>query len=465
MKISLTALVLALLASPSFAKDGIQGFAAEAKKILAGSGAKVSFSMRDAEGNEVVAVNSSQLLAPASVAKTVSTACSLDVLGPQFQFETVFAMKGKIQDNTLEGDLVVKGNGDPSLIIEDLHEIVEKLRFVHGIQKITGNLVIDASYFGKKSLSIADGFEGDEGRSFTAELTPYSVNQNSFSFWVVPDMRGGGKTRAAALPAGALNVQITNKCKVGGETEVSVSWDPDKLHATIGGTMAKDAEPKGIYRSVDDAYAYALKLMNRLWIDSGGEWKNPEVKVSTEAVKATVLYRNISRPLSKILNDVNKLSLNMGAEMIFLAAGAEKYGTPASYDKSLKLLGECLNEQKIKAGDIALTNGSGLSREAKLRVSALSQFLARYHTSAYAPEYLSSFGLLGLDGTVKSRLKNYPARARLKTGSLRDVRSIAGFLYNEEHKPFAFAMIQNGVNPTDAKKLEDRIIEAFLKSN
>mgnify|MGYP003704413851 CR=1 FL=1 len=61
------------------------------------------------------------------------------------------------------GDLP-QGNGDPSLIIEDLHEIIEKLRFVHGIQKITGHLVIDASYFGKKSLSIADGFEGEERR-------------------------------------------------------------------------------------------------------------------------------------------------------------------------------------------------------------------------------------------------------------------------------------------------------------
>jgi serine-type D-Ala-D-Ala carboxypeptidase/endopeptidase (penicillin-binding protein 4) len=460
-----SALGLAFLLLPLSHAGAVADFGSEAKKILAHAGQKVGVSIRDPEGNEVFSQNSSQSLAPASIAKTVSTACSLNVLGPFYQFETVFGYKGKIQDSTLEGDIVIKGGGDPSLIIEDLREIVEKLRFVHGIQKITGNLIIDASFFGKDSLSMAEGFEGDEGRSFTAPLTPYSVNQNSFSFWITPDQRGNQKTRAVSLPANVVNVQITNKSKVGISNDVSVSYDPDKLQATIHGTMTKDAEPKGIYRSVDNSYQYALKLMQRLWVDSGGEWKNPEIKISTDSVKSVVLYRNLSRPLSKILMDVNKLSLNMGAEMIFLTAGAEKYGSPASYEKSMKLLGECLTGLKIKNGDIALTNGSGLSREANIKPSALSQFLTAYVKTAYAPEYLSSFGLSGLDGTVKSRMKEFPGRARLKTGSLKNVRSIAGFLYSQDGKAYSLAMIQNGVQPNDAKKLEDQIIEAFLRTH
>ncbi|MES2964042.1 MAG: D-alanyl-D-alanine carboxypeptidase/D-alanyl-D-alanine-endopeptidase [Bdellovibrionota bacterium] len=449
--------------APAFADPAPAAIAADIKALLAPRGSKVSMSLRDPDGGEVVSHQGELSLSPASIAKTVSTACSLDALGPQFQFTTNFGFSGKVTGDTLDGDLVIKGHGDPSLVIEDLHEVVEKLRHVHGIRKITGGIVFDVSYFGKKGLAIASGFEGDEGRSFTADLTPVTFNQNSFSVWVTPDVRNRAVSRATALPAGVLDLQVTNNSKTGGSTEVNLAYDPAKMKATVVGVIGKEAEPKGIYRAVDDAYQYAQKLMQRLWIDSGGEWKSSQFKISTTPVASTQLYKYSSRPLSKILIDVNKLSLNLGAEMIFLAAGSEKYGTPASYEKALKMLGECLSEKSIEAGALSLTNGSGLSREARIKPTALTKFLRQAALDNFAPEYLASFSILGIDGTARARLKNYAGRARLKTGSLKDVRSIAGFLYSKDHKPYAFTMIQNGVSGEDAKVLEDRVMEAFLK--
>lgn len=315
------------------------------KKIL-GNKKNISMSLRDSEGVELFNCNGDLALAPASIAKTVSTSCSLEVLGPQFQFETKFGYTGKIEGDTLNGDLVIQGSGDPSLVIEDLHEVIEKLRYLYGIKKITGNLIFDVSYFGVKSLSMANGFEGDEGRSFAADLTPIIFNQNSFSIWVTPDPRDSKKTRAVSLPADVLNVDIANKSKIASLTEVSVSYSPNKLAATITGSMSKDAEAKGIYRSVDDTYDYAFKILQHLWLKSGGEWKNGQFKISSTKVASDLLWNHSSRPLAKILMDVNKYSLNLGAEMIFLAAGAEKYGRPSSYDKSLMLLRECLSKNK-----------------------------------------------------------------------------------------------------------------------
>jgi serine-type D-Ala-D-Ala carboxypeptidase/endopeptidase (penicillin-binding protein 4) len=433
------------------------------EKLLSSHGKKVSFSLRDTDGKEVSSFNGDLALSPASIAKAVTTACSLDVLGPQFQYETLFSASGQIEGDSLKGDLVIQGSGDPSIVIEDLREIVEKLRFVHGIKKITGDLIFDLSYFGKRALPTAEGFEGDSGRSFTADLTPISFNQNSFSIWVTPDLRDSKKTRAVSLPAQVVDVEISNRSKIASSTEVSVSYDPKKMEATVAGGMTKDAEPKGIYRAVGDSYEYAFKLFRRLWLDAGGEWPKGEAKYSNTPVKATLLWKHGSNPLSKILNDVNKLSLNLGAEMIFLAAGGSKFDRPANYDKSLNLLKECLSGYKIPEGSIVLNNGSGLSRQARIKTSGLSLFLQKYAQTPYAPEYLSSFGILGVDGTTKARLKNFAGRARLKTGSLKDVRSIAGYLYSADKKAYSFAMIQNSVDPNDAKQLEDEVIKTILQ--
>ncbi|MBK7963454.1 MAG: D-alanyl-D-alanine carboxypeptidase [Bdellovibrionales bacterium] len=110
--------------------------------------------------------------------------------------------------------MVIQGGGDPSLVIEDLREVIEKLRYVHGIKKIEGSLIFDVSYFGVKSIKTAEGFDGDNGRSFAADLTAISMNQNSFSFWVTADHRNNQKTRAVTLPAQVLDIEVTNKTKL-----------------------------------------------------------------------------------------------------------------------------------------------------------------------------------------------------------------------------------------------------------
>lgn len=453
-------LFLFLVPWTSFAKD----LNAEIKSLLSKGNKEYSFSLRDHLGNEIININGEKPLAPASIAKTISTGCSLKTLGPQFQFETLFGYQGRLEGDTLKGDLVIQGGGDPSLVIEDLKEIIEKIRFVHGIKKIEGNLVLDVSYLGTKSLKMAEGFDGDNGRSFAAELTAVAMNQNSFSFWVTPDHRGNKNTRAVTLPAQVVDVNVTNKSKVGGSNTINVNYNPDTKMATITGAINEDAEPKGIYRSVADPYQYYTDLIQRLWLESGGEWPKNKTKIETQKQKYTLLWKHSSRPLAKILMDINKLSLNMGAEMTLLAAAEQKKGRPSNYEKVLTLLKECLTDFQINPADLKLTNASGLSRETEIKTSALTQFLWHMHKTAYSPEYLSSFSLLGIDGTTKSRLKQYAGRGRMKTGSIKGVRSIAGYLYNEKGQSMSFAMILNGVdsNSSQVKALEDQVLEKIL---
>lgn len=458
--------ILLLVVLGSISSKAETDIGGEIKNILKSYGDKVSFSLRDQAGVEVVNVNGNKSLAPASVAKLVSTACSLSTLESPYQFETIFGYKGKVEGETLKGDLVISGTGDPSLVVEDLREVIEKIRYLYNIKIIQGGLIFDVSYLGSKGLEIAAGFEGDAGRSFTALLTATPMNQNSFSFWVAPDQNGLKTTRATIFPAGVLDVKVSNKSKIGGGDGISVSYDPSAKNATIAGAIQSDGEPKGIYRSVPDTYDYYTKLIQRLWKDAGGEWKFTAQKIETQAVKPHLLWKHSSRNLGRILVDVNKLSLNFGAELIFLAAGAKKKGLPAAYDKSMTMLSDCLKDFKIEPGTIVLNNASGLSRETTVQTSALTKFLNDYQQSEFGPEYLSSLSLLGLDGTAKSRLTKYSGRGRVKTGTLRDVRSIAGYLYSKTRQPYSFALVFNGISMSDPKikSLEDKIVEKILET-
>ena len=117
--------------------------------------------------------------------------------------------------------------------------------------------------------------------------------------------------------------------------------------------------------------------------------------------------------------------------------------------------------------DISLMNASGLARDSKIKTSALSQFLYKYHESQFSSEYLASLSILGVDGTAKARLNQFAGRGRVKTGTLRDVRSIAGYIYDEKHRPYSFAMFFNDVSMGDPKikATEDEILEKIFRKN
>lgn len=437
--------------------------AQEVRSLLGAYKNKVSFSLRGPDGIELMDVNAQQSVAPASVAKSVSTACSLAALGPSYQFETSFSVRGQVSGDTLKGDLVISGNGDPSLVTEHLREVIEKIRVLYGIKNIQGDLIFDVAYLNSEGLTMAEGFEGDAGRSFTALLTPFPMNQNSFGVWAAPDLGSGNKARVAVLPNDVLDLKIANQVKEGGSTQLSVSYQPQSKSLSVSGTVDRDGDLKGVYRAAPEAYQYYFSLIQKLWKDAGGTWAKGSYKIQKSVSGKKLLVKHQSKYLSQILMDVNKFSLNLGAELVFLAAGSQS-GT-ASYEKSQTMLKRCLSEYGVKDDEIHLTNASGLSRETRVKTSALTKFLSQYHESQFAPEYLSSLSILGIDGTAKSRLNSFSGKGRVKTGTLRDVRSIAGFLYDEKHRPYTFAMIFNDVSMGDPKikALEDQVIEKLFR--
>lgn len=436
----------------------------EIEKILGKKIKKTGISVRDQTGTEIININGNDLFTPASIAKTVSTGCSLLQLGPQFQFKTVFGYKGTLKQGLLKGDLVIRGEGDPSLVIEDLKEAIDKLRHLYGITKIEGDLIFDVSYFGTDQIKMADGFDGDSQRSFATQLTPTPMNQNSFSVWVGIDPENKSKTVAEVFPFDVLDLKLSNQTKTKNNTAIYLDYDADKKRVSVSGGLDDEDESKAIYRAVPQNYDYYSTLIHRLWQQNGGVWENKNYKIEKKKMEFETIYTHQSRPLAKVLMDINKYSLNLGAELTLLAATANKKEQPTDYVKAIEFLNECLANQGIEKGGIILTNASGLSREAKMKPSQLTMFLNQMSQSLYAPEYVSSFSVLGLDGTTKKRLVQYPGAGRLKTGGIDGVSSITGYIYSKNKKTYTFSIIMNGVDRLDGqiKNIQDQIIEKII---
>lgn len=411
--------------------------------VMAPYGGSAALSVRDLDGKELVAIRATQAMKPASVAKLVSSACTLRGLGPEYQFETVFAHTGEVRGGVLHGDLVVHGSGDFSFVIEDLKMAIEAIRYIYGIKEIKGNLVFDSSRFEKPEWDNFDGFEGDAGRSFHAKMTAVPLNHNSFSVWVAPK---GGVVQSTVFPKEADGIQLVNNLKIKpGQlrgSQVKLDYNVQAKRFTLNGFIGADDEPRAYYRAVQSPYESFARLFKFNYQVLGGVW-NGSFEAKAFSSPTQKLWTHKSKPLSKLFMDINKLSTNFGSEMSLLAAAQREFRKSVGPAAGFQFLQNCMRNAGISAEAMSLENASGLSRQSRIQPTALTQFLSSLSQEAFWPEYLSSLSVLGQDGTTRSRLTDLKSKARLKTGSIAGVRTIAGYVDRTSGQKLAFALFLN----------------------
>lgn len=443
----------------------LQQLRAALQKLFEPYGNRVSFSLRSLwnEG-EKIGYHSNRLFPPASVTKVVSSACAMESLGPNYQFSTQFLKKGELKDGVLKGDLVVKGGGDPSFVIENLQRIVEQLYELRGIQKIEGELVFDTSLLKEPKIVPYQGFENSQGRAFNAPLTAAPINHNAFSIWVIP----AEKPDIRVLPKGAIDLNITNRLKSvsavlrGSRTNLDYRLENSRL--IMSGQVGKQDELRAYYRALNDPYESFARLFDRHFEKVGGEWDR-KWSASAEVETNGVLWEHSSRALSRLLVDVNKLSTNFAAEMGMLVAANERLQRSVNVKDSASTLKHCLEGWGFSDDTMQLKNASGLSRSSLMKSKAMSKFLRQMSRKTYWPELLSSLSTLGVDGTLENRLKPYASRARLKTGTLQGVRSLSGYVFAEEGKIWTMALFLNcpGCDMRQWEAVEDRVITRLIE--
>ncbi|MEA1879033.1 MAG: D-alanyl-D-alanine carboxypeptidase/D-alanyl-D-alanine-endopeptidase [Campylobacterota bacterium] len=395
-------------------------------------------------GGVLASLNANTTRTPASVVKVFTTYASILKLGFNYRFPTKFYMKGKFSKGILNGDLIVKGMGDPSLSSGDLKHIVKQVKS-RGIKKITGNIVIDRSYFdvGNKNTS---GFDKNTHSPYNAMPDAMMFNERISTVCVTPNKNSVTKKNADG------SYQVINKLKrVNKPCRGKYSWPAvqidskgDKTKIWLKGAISKRCGKRNICKVVTKPYKsfyYALKeSLNKAGVKVRGTMRLAKVPKH-----AKPLFTHYSEPLEEIISKTAKKSNNVYARQLLLVLGAKTYGAPATLHKGQRALERILDQQgALASGVLRIDNGSGLSRTAKMSARQLSKMLEHAH-KRYGKKWMDTLSIAGVDGTIKKRFQGSVAKSRawMKTGTLRRVKNIGGYVKSKSGHLYAVTILVN----------------------
>jgi D-alanyl-D-alanine carboxypeptidase/D-alanyl-D-alanine-endopeptidase (penicillin-binding protein 4) len=189
---------------------------------------------------------------------------------------------------------------------------------------------------------------------------------------------------------------------------------------------------------------YVAAMIKQLWAEMGGTWVGT-VREGVASPNARLIYMHESEPLAEIVRDINKFSNNVMARQLYLTLAAETGGPPARPENASRAITKLRNEKAIRAPELVIENGSGLSRLERASAATIAAVLQAAWKSAVMPEFVSSLPLVAADGTMKKRLlgEGIAGHAHIKTGLLQDARSIAGYVLDRHGRRQLVVMIIN----------------------
>lgn len=398
---------------------------------------------------------------PASTMKLVTTYAALEMLGPTHQWKTEFYSDGPLSNGVLQGNLYLKGGGDPKLNMEKLWLLMRDLR-ANGVQRITGDLVLDRSHFVQPQLPQFNDDGGDENKPFLVKPDALMINLKALRFVARND---GGKVLVSVEPPIAT-IHIDNQVKAvaGKQCTGDVRYNPitraDGITVVVSGQLGEGCNSQ-TYLSLLDHPTYAAGAVRAIWNELGGSIDGRD-RVDALPKNARLLARAFSPDLVEIIRDINKYSNNTMAQQLFLSLGAQ-YRTDADGDDARaaqRVVRQWLAKKGITAPHLIMENGSGLSRAERISAREMATLLQAAWKSPYAAEFISSMPLTGMDGTMRKRLKRtaMAGEAHIKTGTLNTVRAIAGYSRDSNGNTWAVVAILNDPKPWGASAILDQVL-------
>ena len=407
----------------------------------------VSIAIVDTDDSRLVlGQNADAPRSPASTIKVVTTFAALDTLGPAYAWHTQALIRRPLKDGVLDGDLILQGGGDPYMTLERWWSFAHALRG-KGLKAIHGDIVIDNSAF---SLPPGDPgeFDGRPNRPYNVVPDALMVNFQSVEFRVLPDA-DARRIDIIASPA-PVNLAIENHLRIAGGRcgglAGQVNFKVASAHSdrvVFSGALSPHCAERSFTRVLLEPATYAFGTFVELWHDLGGEFAG-KLRVETAPVDAQPLLIFDSLSLAEIVRLTNKFSSNLMARHLLLTIGEERYGAPATLEKGAAAIAEWGRNRGFEFQSMDIDNGSGLSRSTQISARQMAQTLVAAYHSRYAPEFLASLPLAGIDGTLRSRMKMSPGGAvRLKTGHLDGVSGVAGYVTTSSGKTYVLVSLIN----------------------
>ncbi len=401
-------------------------------------------------------MNAERSMNPASTMKLLTTYAALDQLGPAYTWKTEAYLDGELKNGILQGDLILKGYGDPKLTVEQFWLWLAELR-ARGLRDIRGDLVLDRSYFELPPYDAA-AFDNDPVRAYNVGPDALLLNFNTLRLRYLPD---GDKLNVVAEPpleGIRLDNHLLPQSGVGCD-----EWD-DGIRVQSGGDSVlfeggypSECGEREHSLSVMPHTRYVDAVFRALWKNLGGTLQGT-MREHSIGENAKLFSTHRSEPLSLTIRDINKFSNNVMARQLFLTLGASDH---ASIERSVQNVRTWLAKQSLDFPELVLENGAGLSRQERISAAHMAQLLQHAAAHPLSAELQASLPILGVDGSVKKRLKESPAasHAHLKTGTLSGVKTLAGYVRAQSGKEWIVVFFINHANAQRGQLAQDALIE------
>jgi D-alanyl-D-alanine carboxypeptidase/D-alanyl-D-alanine-endopeptidase (penicillin-binding protein 4) len=404
------------------------------------------------DGAPLVQWNADRPMNPASVFKLATTSAALDLLGPAWTWKTAVGFTGPVQRGVLQGSLVIRGDGDPSLVLERLWLLLRRVRAL-GVRTIAGDIVLDHGAFAPSERSAAD-FDGEPAEPYNVQPDALLLNFKSVTLGFVPDPARHVARVIAEPPLAGVAADASVRLAGGPCNDWRAGLKLAAADATrwrFAGTYPASCGERAWPVAYADPASYDTRLVAALWRESGGTLKGA-VRDGAAPDETVPAFEFASPPLAEVIRDINKFSNNVMAEQLWLTLGLEhrralpdlaQRVAPATPADARAVLGQWLHERLGTADEeVAIVNGSGLARETRLSAHTLARLLQWIWRQPSMPELASSLPVVGVDGTLR-RSTAVPGRAHLKTGSMRDVAAVAGFVLGGDGRRYVLVALVN----------------------
>lgn len=413
-------------------------------------------------GDAVLAVGAERSLNPASSMKIVTTYAGLELLGPAYTWNTEALADGTLTQDSLLGNLHLKGAGDPKLTLEHFWLLLRNLR-ARGLRDIRGDLVLDRRLFADEAPDPGQ-FDDQPTRPYNTTPNALLVNFKAVTLQFIPD----AATRTVRIIAEPPlpQVQVVNNLKVVdgscgdwlGRMKIDAQGNADSARLAFSGSYVLDCGERQRSFSVLGHRQYVGALFTLLWRELGGSFSG-QIRDGATPPSARVLSTVKSQSLSEIVRDVNKYSNNVMSRQLFLALGFNDAG--ASTASATAAVRQWLALKGLSFPELVLENGSGLSRIERISARNLGTVLLSAWHSAVMPELMASLPVAAVDGTMRRRLKSaeIAGQAHIKTGSLSGVRSIAGYVLDAQGNRSVVVFMVNHANAANAQPAMDALLQ------
>ncbi|MQA89572.1 MAG: D-alanyl-D-alanine carboxypeptidase/D-alanyl-D-alanine-endopeptidase [Gemmatimonas sp.] len=452
------------------AQEAAPPLQAQAEEIIArtsGDWSVVAWSITQEE--PLFYINGSTPLVPASNNKIFTAIWALDELGPDYRFETDLLTVGPIEDGVLQGDVIIRGSGDPSfgypphfkggVFVEDpmtpLRKMAEGLA-AEGVRVVAGGVVGDPTIF--DAILVGPSWPNDTG----AGAAQYAPRVSGLPFqrnmvWVEVTAPDNGDPPLVQLDPPVEAIPVVGNLQLGGGRALAVR-EPNQDTIRVRGSV-NGRGPHRFGVGVADPALLTADALRHALVEAGIEVRGG-ARIGETPEGAKVVHRHVSIPVAMMIPLLSRHSDNFFAEHLWKAAAASAIGV-GSYPRGGPASAlHFIAKAHVPAGQLYQFDGSGLSNYSRASAHALVQALVYADHQLYSELWHDALAVAGERGGTLARLyRNTPAEGNLhaKTGYIRGVRTLSGYVTAKNGELIAFSFLYNGGNTGGARGAQEEL--------